>query len=48
MAQKKTMLYVGGLAPEVSEEVLHAAFIPFGEIKSLQVSSFKITSYCIV
>ncbi|KAJ2412385.1 hypothetical protein GGF41_006143, partial [Coemansia sp. RSA 2531] len=26
------MLFVSGLDPEVSEQTLHAAFIPFGEI----------------
>jgi RNA recognition motif-containing protein len=29
----KTTLYVGGLDEAVNESVLHAAFIPFGEIK---------------
>lgn len=34
-AQKNT-LYVGGLAEEVSEQILHAAFIPFGDIKDVK------------
>lgn len=37
MAQRKCTLYVGGLSPEVSEELLHATFIPFGDIKSIQI-----------
>ena len=31
-AQNKKLLYVGGLAEEVDEKMLHAAFIPFGDI----------------
>ena len=31
------MLYVGGLADEVTEEILHAAFIPFGDLRSVQI-----------
>ncbi|KAJ2823864.1 hypothetical protein GGI24_003563 [Coemansia furcata] len=31
-APNKCMLFVSGLDPEVSEQTLHAAFIPFGEI----------------
>ena len=30
--QNKKLLYVGGLAEEVDEKMLHAAFIPFGDI----------------
>ncbi|KAL2233498.1 UNVERIFIED_CONTAM: Peptidyl-prolyl cis-trans isomerase E [Sesamum indicum] len=30
---QKNKLYVGGLAEEVNEYILHAAFIPFGDIK---------------
>lgn len=33
--QKHTM-YVGGLAEEVNETILHSAFIPFGEIKDVK------------
>ncbi len=29
----KTTLYVGGLDESVNESILHAAFIPFGDIK---------------
>jgi len=31
------MLYVGGLDDTVTEEFLHAAFIPFGDLKSIQI-----------
>jgi peptidyl-prolyl isomerase E (cyclophilin E) len=34
---KKNILYVGGLDENVTEEILHAAFIPFGELKSIQI-----------
>lgn len=27
----------GGLGPEVTEQVLHAAFIPFGEVTTVQI-----------
>jgi len=36
-ASKKRTLYVGGLAEEVDEKVLHAAFIPFGDIIDIQI-----------
>jgi peptidyl-prolyl isomerase E (cyclophilin E) len=35
--KKKNVLYVGGLDAKATEEVLHAAFIPFGELKSVQI-----------
>ncbi|XP_029426830.1 peptidyl-prolyl cis-trans isomerase E isoform X5 [Rhinatrema bivittatum] len=37
MAATKRVLYVGGLAEEVDEKVLHAAFIPFGDITDIQM-----------
>ncbi|KAM7138606.1 peptidyl-prolyl cis-trans isomerase E isoform 2-T2 [Macrochelys suwanniensis] len=37
MASTKRVLYVGGLAEEVDEKVLHAAFIPFGDITDIQI-----------
>ena len=37
MSRKKNIIYVGGLDTNVSEEILHAAFIPFGDIKSVQI-----------
>ena len=33
----KRVLYVGGLADEVDEKVLHAAFIPFGDIGDISI-----------
>ncbi|MCL7028303.1 hypothetical protein MKW94_021850 [Papaver nudicaule] len=33
---QKTTLYVGGLAEEVNETILHSAFIPFGDIKDVK------------
>jgi len=33
----KTTLYVGGLDETVNEAVLHSAFIPFGEIKEVNI-----------
>ena len=36
MANKR-MVYVGGLAEEVDEKILHAAFIPFGDITDVQI-----------
>lgn len=35
----KTLLYVGGLADEIDERVLQAAFIPFGDIVRVEVST---------
>lgn len=33
----KRTIYVGGLAEEVDEKVLNAAFIPFGDIIDIQI-----------
>lgn len=33
----KTTLYVGGLEESVNESTLHAAFIPFGDIKDVNI-----------
>ncbi|TSS85052.1 Peptidyl-prolyl cis-trans isomerase E [Bagarius yarrelli] len=30
-------VFLGGLAEEVDEKVLHAAFIPFGDITDIQI-----------
>lgn len=35
--RKKRVLYVGGLEQSVTEELLHAAFIPFGNIVEVQI-----------
>lgn len=34
---KKRMVYVAGLDGSVNEEILHAAFIPFGDIKEVNI-----------
>jgi peptidyl-prolyl isomerase E (cyclophilin E) len=34
---RRNVVYVGGLADNISEELIHAAFIPFGELKSIQI-----------
>ncbi|XP_033097971.1 peptidyl-prolyl cis-trans isomerase E-like isoform X1 [Anneissia japonica] len=36
-ANNKRIIYVGGLAEEVDEKVLHAAFIPFGDLVDIQI-----------
>ncbi|XP_061192742.1 peptidyl-prolyl cis-trans isomerase E-like [Saccostrea echinata] len=36
-AQNKRIVYVGGLAEEVDEKTLHAAFIPFGDILDINI-----------
>ncbi|KAK2106517.1 hypothetical protein P7K49_016031 [Saguinus oedipus] len=37
VAQKALGLFAGGLAEEVDDKVLHAAFIPFGDITDIQI-----------
>lgn len=37
VAQKPLGLFAGGLAEEVDDKVLHAAFIPFGDITDIQI-----------
>ncbi|KAF5928743.1 hypothetical protein HPG69_006235, partial [Diceros bicornis minor] len=37
VAQKALGFFVGGLAEEVDDKVLHAAFIPFGDITDIQI-----------
>lgn len=36
-SNSKRTIYVGGLAEEVDEKVLNAAFIPFGDIVDVQI-----------
>jgi len=44
---KRKMLFVGGLDDKVNEEVLHAAFIPFGTIKEVHIPrDFKKSKFC--
>lgn len=42
--ERKNILYVGGLDDAVSEEILHAAFIPFGDLKSIHIHRDASTS----
>eukprot|EP00118_Oscarella_pearsei_P003958 m.16449 g.16449 ORF g.16449 m.16449 type:complete len:302 (+) comp26939_c0_seq1:41-946(+) len=37
MPANKRVLYIGGVAEEVDEKILQAAFIPFGDIKDIQM-----------
>lgn len=37
MTQKALDVFAGGLAEEVDDKVLHAAFIPFGDITDIQI-----------
>ena len=37
MSVNKRILYVGGLSEEVDEKVLHAAFIPFGDLTDINI-----------
>ncbi|KAI9498366.1 hypothetical protein BDB00DRAFT_445371 [Zychaea mexicana] len=36
--ENKSTLFVGGLDQEMTEAILHAAFIPFGDIVSVQLA----------
>merc|ERR1712087_271708 len=35
--RSKTTLYVGGLEESVTEGILHAAFLPFGDVKDVSI-----------
>ncbi len=37
MGPKKNILYVGGIDGAVTEEIIFAAFAPFGDVKSIQI-----------
>lgn len=37
MANEKNTIYVGGLADEVNDKLLHDIFIVFGDISEIQV-----------
>lgn len=43
--QPKRNVYVGGLEEQVNEEILHAAFVPFGDI--VEVSTAVRYWYCL-
>lgn len=36
-SRKRNIVYCGGIDQTVNEEILQAAFIPFGDIKSIQI-----------
>lgn len=40
--QPKRNVYVGGLEEQVNEEILHAAFVPFGDIVEVGVLSYDV------
>jgi peptidyl-prolyl isomerase E (cyclophilin E) len=48
----KTTVYCGGLADEVTQQIVHSAFIPFGEIKELSLpldmASGKHKGFCFI
>lgn len=37
MSKPRNLLYVGGLELQVTEDVLFAAFVPFGPLRSVQI-----------
>ena len=37
MSKPRNLLYVGGLEQQVTEDVLFAAFVPFGPLRSVQI-----------
>lgn len=48
---ERYILYVGGLSEEVDQKVLQAAFIPFGEVKSIDVPidlANRMVLYCVL
>jgi peptidyl-prolyl isomerase E (cyclophilin E) len=36
-ANEKSVIYIGGLDDNITEDILIAAFIPFGEIKNIDI-----------
>lgn len=36
-ANPKTTLYVGGLEENINEAILHSAFVPFGDVKDVNI-----------
>jgi hypothetical protein len=43
-ARLKSTLYVGGLAPAVTAQTLHAAFVPFGDIADISLPKPELAS----
>lgn len=46
--QPKRNVYVGGLEEQVNEEILHAAFVPFGDIIEVSTTSGCDLPHCTV
>ena len=44
---EKYILYVGGLGESVNKQILQAAFIPFGEIKSIDIPYDVVNCICL-
>lgn len=47
MTQYKRTVYVGGLGEEITEDLLRAAFIPFGDIVSITLPLDQHTRNCL-
>lgn len=45
--QPKRNVYVGGLEEQVNEEILHAAFVPFGDIVEVSGRGGRASEICI-
>lgn len=43
--QPKRNVYVGGLEEQVNEEILHAAFVPFGDIVEVRQNDIRNPAY---
>lgn len=39
--QPKRNVYVGGLEEQVNEEILHAAFVPFGDVVEVNTTPYN-------
>lgn len=48
--QPKRNVYVGGLEEQVNEEILHAAFVPFGDIVEVRIDMgyWRLTAFTAV
>ena len=41
---QNTVIHVGGLSASTDESIVYAAFLPFGEIKSIDLPHDQLTS----
>lgn len=46
-AKPKRNVYVGGLEEQVNEEMLHAAFVPFGDIVEVREVRLLLPQQCL-